>query len=289
MSIPRLLDPEKKKVRFASRNAVERYFSQCVATGINDRWLNISNRYRVTATKTYDVDLSLSSVDHAALIEYISASAPAHLIDGWSYLARATDAILRGDLNAAIHFSYYAELRAAMSLLACEGIGVFNQKHPIIDQGGVSTSPIRYITDKWNKTTKKFSSQRAGTHKVVWPLLHHWGSLKRAADLIEELVAPDGYTLRQWLNALGVPTPTKAISKQWLTAWGTDLTRLNEDHDSRNMASYRPSEFRLAPAPTAPHAIEFVSDLWKLFEPTIGGRFPQLEKELLKRVVRASG
>lgn len=289
MSIPRLHDPEKKKVRFASRKAVEQYFARCAAAGINDRWLDIGNRYRITATQTYEDDLSSSSVQHAELIEYISASAPAHLIDGWSYLARATDAILRGDLNAAIHFSYYAELRAAMSLLACEGIGVFNRKHPIIDQTGLSTVPVRKITGTWNKTTKKFNPKDAGTHMVVWPLLHHWGSLKRAANLIEELVAPDGYTLRQWLNALSITTPTKAISKQWLTTWGTDLSRLSEDHDSRNMASYRPSEFRLAPAPTAPNAIEFVSDLWKLFEPTVGGKFPQLEKELLKRIVRSSG
>lgn len=289
MNIPRLLNPDKTKVRLASRKAVQQYFVQWVAAGINDRWLDTANRYRETATKTYDDDLNSSSVHHASLIEYISASAPAHLIDGWSYLGRSTDAILRGDLNAAIHFAYYAELRAAMSLLACEGIGVFNGKHPIIDQTGSSTTPIKHITKSWNKTKKKYDSQGASTHRTVWPLLHHWGSLKRAADLIEELVAPDGYSLRQWLDALRIPTSIRAISKQWLTSWGTDLTRLTDDHDSRNMASYRPSEFRLAPAPDAPSAIEFVTDMWKLFEPTVGGRFPQLEKELLKRIIRTSG
>lgn len=289
MSIPRLLDPDKPKVRLASRKAVEQYFVRCAAAGINDRWLDATNRYRIMATKTYEEDLVSSSVSHAELIEYISASAPAHLIDGWSYLGRATDAILRGDLNAAIHFGYYAELRAAMSLLACEGIGVFKGKHPLIDQTGAATTPITHITKSWNKNRKKYDKQGAGTHKVVWPLLHHWGSLKRAANLIEEIIAPDGYLLRQWLDALSIPTSTKAISKQWLTSWGTDLTRLTDDHDSRNLASYRPSEFRLAPPPSASSAIEFVSDLWKLFEPTVGGRFPQLEKELLKRIIRASG
>lgn len=289
MNIPKLLNPDKTKVRLASRKAVQQYFAQWVAAGIDDRWLDAANRYRETATKTYDDDFNSSSVQHASLIEYISASAPAHLIDGWSYLGRSTDAILRGDLNAAIHFAYYAELRAAMSLLACEGIGVFNGKHPIIDQTGSYTSPIKHITKSWNKTKKKYESQGASTHKTVWPLLHHWGSLKRASDLIEELVAPDGYSLRQWLDAFRIPTSIRAISKQWLTSWGTDLTRLTDDHDSRNMASYRPSEFRLAPAPDASSAIEFVTDMWKLFEPTVGGRFPQLEKELLKRIIRTSG
>jgi len=289
MSIPRLLNSDKPKVRLASRKAVEEYFIRCATAGINDRWLDEANRYRMLATKTYDADEAMSSVHHAALIEYISASAPTHLIDGWSYLGRTTDAILRGDLNAAIHFAYYAELRAAMSLLACEGIGVFNGKHPIIDQSGTSTSPIKKITKSWNTAKKKYDLQSATTHRTVWPLLHHWGSLKRAANLIEELIAPDAYSLRQWLDALSIPSSMRAISKNWLTTWGTDLTRLTEDHDSRNMSSYRPSELRFAPAPAAPRAIEFVADLWKLFEPTTGGRFPQLEKELLKQIVRASG
>jgi hypothetical protein len=290
MTIPRLLDSDKTKVCLASRKAVQQYFIRQAAAGITDRWLDAANRYRKTATKTYDDDLASSSVRHDELIEYISASAPAHLIDGWSYLARAADAILRGDLNAAVHFAYYAELRAAMSLLACEGIGVFNAKHPIITQSGTSTTPIKQITRNWNKAKKKYDLQPASTHKTVWPLLHHWGSLKRAAILIEELVAPGGYTLHQWLDALGIPTSSaRAISRQWLELWGADLTRLTDDHDSRNMVSYRPSEFRLAPAPSAPKAIDFISELWKLFEPTVAGRFPQLEKELLKKIVRASG
>ena len=288
MSIPRLRNIDKPKVRLASRKAVEEYFIRCAAAGFDDRWIDETNHYRKLATKTYEADEASGSVHHTALIEYISASAPTHLIDGWSYLGRTTDAILRGDLNAAIHFAYYAELRAAMSLLACEGIGVFNKKHPIIDKSGTSTSPIKK-TESWNKVEKKYKTQPASTHGTVWPLLNHWGSLKRAENLIEGLIAPDGYTLRQWLDALSIPSSMRAISKKWLTTWGTDLTRLTDDHDSRNMSSYRPSELRLAPAPSAPSAIEFVADLWKLFEPTTGGRFPQLEKELLKRIVRASG
>jgi hypothetical protein len=176
-----------------------------------------------------------------------------------------------------------------MSLLACEGIGVFDKKHPIVGPSGVATSPISHIAGRWDNVKKKYGKDAATTHKVVWPLLQHWGTLKRAASLIEGLVAPEGHSLQQWLGALGIPMPTKAISKQWLVEWGMDLTRLTDDRESRNMASYRPSEFRLAPAPTATNAIEFVSDLWRLFEPTVGGRFPQLEKELLKKVIRSSG
>ncbi len=286
--LPRLLNADKSKVRLASRKAVEEYFIRLAAAGVNDRWIDESNRYREFATKTYDDDERSRSVDHVALIKYISASAPTHLIDGWSYLGRTTDAILRGDLNAAIHFAYYAELRAAMSLLACEGIGVFNSKHPVINKNSNSTSPIKNI-ELWDIGSRKYKRRKASTHMSVWPLLHHWGSLERAELLIERLIAPDGYTLRQWLDALSIPWSMRAISRKWLTTWGIDLSRLTNDHDLRNMSSYRPSELRFAPAPSAPAAIKFVTDLWKLFEPTTGGRFPQIEKELLKRVVRASG
>jgi hypothetical protein len=55
------------------------------------------------------------------------------------------------------------------------------------------------------------------------------------------------------------------------------------------MVSYRPSEFRLPPAQHAPEAINFVSKLWGLFEPASSGRFPELESELLRKIVRESG
>jgi len=200
MKTPRLVNADKGKVRLASRKAIEGYFVQRVAGSIKDGWLDSRNRYRISATKTYEDDLKSASVRDPELIDYIAASAPAHLIDGWSYLGRATDAVLRGDLSAAIHLGYYAELRAAMSLLASEGIGVFSTAHPLIDERGTSTAPIQKITNPWN--TKK--TMNANTHKTVWPLLHHWGTLKRASSLIEEFVAPDGYTLRQWLDALDI-------------------------------------------------------------------------------------
>lgn len=282
---PKLLSADEPKVQSASRKAVQLYFTRYAKSGINDRWIGPRNRYRKTAIQTYEHDARSSSIRHAALIDYISASAPTHLIDGWSYLGRATAAILRGDLNSAIHSAYYAELRAAMSLLASEGIGVFSSRHPVIEPAGTTTSSITHV-NVWNKTEKKYKSKPASTHRAIWPLLNYWSSLKRASTLIEGFIAPDGYSLKQWLVACGISSSTKAISKKWLKSWGTDLTRLTDDRESRNMVSYRPSELRLAPAPTALLAIDFVFDLWSLFEPTSGGRFPRLERELLKRVIR---
>ena len=55
------------------------------------------------------------------LTEYIGASTLGHCFDGWSYLGRATEAELAGDPGSARHLGYYAELRAAMSLLGRRG------------------------------------------------------------------------------------------------------------------------------------------------------------------------
>lgn len=286
----RLCNPDKTKVRKASRSAVQNYFAQLAAAGHPSCWLDPANRYRKTATQTYgnDYNATPKTVDDGALIAYIAASSPTHAIDGWSYLARATDAVLRGDLCAALHLGYYAELRAAMSILASEGIGVFNHRHPVINSSGVATGSICRAS-QWNGAKSKYTDKSAGTHVIVWPMLSHWGSLSKAAELLDALIAPEGYRLKRWLTALSIPQPVRAISKGWFEKWGIDLGRLSADHESRNMVSYRPSEFRLPPSPYAPDAINFVSKLWGLFEPATSGRFPELERELLKKIVRESG
>ena len=60
---------------------------------------------------------------------YISASSISHLIDSWGYLSGAISSLLNGNKPIAIHLAYYSELRAVMSFLASEGIGVFNNQH----------------------------------------------------------------------------------------------------------------------------------------------------------------
>ncbi|MHB1246326.1 MAG: hypothetical protein ACYCZH_07780 [Sulfuriferula sp.] len=175
-----------------------------------------------------------------------------------------------------------------MSLLASEGIGVFNNRHPIIAASGNSTTAITQL-EVWDKSLGKYRKGGAGTHVAIWPLLSHWCVHSRAANLIDNLIAPEGSGLSLWLEALGIPTPVGAISQNWFRQWGIDLIHLSEDHESRNMVSYRPSELRLPSPPSAQEAITFISALWELFEPQSGGRFPQVERELLRKIVRDIG
>jgi hypothetical protein len=124
---------------------------------------------------------------------------------------------------------------------------------------------------------------------MVWLALRHWSTLKRAGNLLEELIRPENISLVDWFSACGVVAPVREIARSWLRSWGLDLTMFDDDHDSRNLASYRPSEFRL-PSVLDPLVVTtFVEELWQLFEPSAGRRFPKLERFLLRRAVRKSG
>src|SRR5687767_14472213 len=112
----------KGRLRKASPVAIERYFQQHTGVARSSKWINKGNRYRVNCTDQYETDIKAHppAVDHPHLTSYIAASGPCHLIDGWSFLGRSIDAALRSDSYTAIHLGYYAELRAAMAILACE-------------------------------------------------------------------------------------------------------------------------------------------------------------------------
>jgi hypothetical protein len=159
-----------------------------------------------------------------------------------------------------------------MALLACEGIGVFNHKHAVV-------SPTRTIP----------LSASPGTHELAHLAIKHWSELARAASLLDEVVAPGGIAFSRWLKACHVTAPPRAIGQKWLQSWGLDLAALSDDKGLRNLASYRPSLFRLPPPIKQADLVEFFQQLWRLLEPSPGGRFPSLELQLLRKALRAAG
>jgi hypothetical protein len=263
-----------KLLRKASREKIEDYFIKLPQNQRSTKWLQKNNRYRLKCTKRYEEDCVavVPTLDKNHLIGYVSASAPTHVIDGWAYLGRAIDSALRGDQYNAIHLGYYAELRAAMALLAGEGIAIFSRFHAIVDENGdVSPFPKKPIRNKGGGL---------GTHAAVWPILKHWSGLKRASDLLDQAVSPGSFSLKEWLSAGGANLSVPAIARHWLSTWGLDLETLGDDRDLRNLASYRPSELR--------KTAQFVEELWQLFEPSPSRRFPNLERELLRRAWQKS-
>ena len=202
----------KEAIRRASRSAIEGYFSAISAKQRTSDWLCRTNRYRQSCSSRYSEDIAAnpSTVREKHLLAYVGASAPCHAIDGWSFLGRAIDSALRGDTYSAIHFGYYAKLRAAMSLLGAEGIGVFDNKHSLIDVSGKS-----FPFPKKGDVTGKH-----GTHAAIWPMLQHWATLSRAVDLVDDLIAPSGIPFSSWLSVAGSVHSLRALAKTRLSLLG---------------------------------------------------------------------
>ena len=238
--------------------------------------MQCSNQYAIDRVK--DPNTGTDRIDHASMVAYIAASCPTHVIDGWSSLSRAIGATLANDVYSACHIAYYAELRAAMALMAAEGVGILNNRHVAID----ATGNIQELPSLKN-------SRSNGTHAYAWPILRHWSRLNRSYDLIDNIYQPANVGLENWLAAMGSSVPAKAITREWIKVWGIDLALPEGDRTNRNLASYRPSAFRPPQLTTVDETTRFVAEMWQCFEPSKHGSFIHLEAHLLKRALTRGG
>ncbi len=229
-------------------------------------WLGPANSYSVSLSNPP----SGSASDAAA---YVSASAVLHVFDGWNYLSRAFDALLRGDRHTAIHLAYYAELRSAMSLLASQGVGVFNTEHI-----SVGTGPA---VKMWAKDE--------GTHKFVWRVLIEWAQTSDGIDALFSNIAVDGASLEDWLKAFGADrTSLSALTFEWLSAWSLDVDRFRKDRDLRNGVSYRPDSIRWPPEgafDALSESIDPILDAWNALAPLGLGQAGVLDLHLLREAL----
>jgi hypothetical protein len=255
----------KKTVKKASREAIEESFSFLKRHFRHNRWLGSGNRYRTKTIERLSADSRHGrTVNHLDLTQYIAASAPLHCADGWSLLGRAVDCHARRDNDSARHLAYYAELRAAISLLAAEGIAIFNTNH-------IAVEKLRQCN--------KFGGN---THKIAWQALEYWAELKRSADLLGRSIRVNGITLGEWLENFPPRGTLRAIGSRWLRTWGLDLRLFSDDRDMRNEASYRPTKLTERAPLDVDDAADFLCSLWSLYEPTALALFGNLDKHLLR-------
>lgn len=233
----------------------------------NGQWLDATNSYLEDTITKIEHDVSGNSINSTDLGAYLSISAPLHCVDGWTYLSRSINSLIHGDIHTARHLAYYAELRAAISILAAEGIGILNHQHFIIDR----SERCVILPDK------------RGTHSVVWPVLDYWSQQSSAADLIGSVVKPYGVSLVDWHREFESATTFPAIAAKWLNGWGLDLHQLNNDHHTRNAVSYRP--FRIShQLPASPSDVsKFVKSFWSNFLPSGSSKFDELDRFLLNK------
>ena len=271
---PTLTPTQQSILNTASRKAVSQYLSDMDQYFHKGRWVGWNNRYRKDIIKQLDADLRAipTSVRSKHLGEYIAASAILHCFDGWTFLSRALSAHIDGDQHTAHHLAYYAELRATMSLLASEGIGVFNRKHFVVDANKNCVLAVDNIR----------------THDFCWLALENWAKQRRSSDLLMDMIKPGGLTLQNWLTGFGTAPSSTSIGQDWLTSWGVDLKIVSLDHLGRNEVSYRPNYINQVNSITPIKASEFCRNFWELLEPSAFSRFEILDRHLLRISLRTS-
>ena len=271
-SSPRI-DQEIKFVAASSRGfqvvgqALDQYFE-------DRRWLASTNTYRDDVVGQIIDDCKTGGgLNSRDLCEYVAVSVPLHLAEGWEYLGQALYALLSGQPQVAVHLGYYAELRAAMSLLATQGFGVFSSYHCAIDGiGEAHCLP---------------SKGGLGTHDAAWAFLKEWADLTATGGRISEWIRPRGIPLSEWINSLPCTAEEgwNPVLSSVLQDVGLDLERMRDDRRARNYASYRPWDLRERVDWSLEEAVEFVVESVQLIEPSGIGRFDSLDQHLLREVV----
>lgn len=248
--------------------------SRVATYAAKSRWLTRQNQYLSNIVTQLKKDLKArpSTVNHGHLADYIAASIPLHVSDGWTFLGRSLASHLRGDSGTSRHLAYYAELRASMALLAAQGIGIFSGDHFVIEAGGT----VRQIPTA------------NGTHVAAWEILEAWSSLPSAAALLGEILTPGGFAMVDWVKAMPKGGAWATVSGYLVTQLGIDLAHYTSDRNARNESSYRPNLLRGQRELPVQRALEFASSFWGLLEPGETGAFGRLDQHLLRLALERS-
>ena len=254
---------------------------QRVAGTLSDgHWLAPSHRYRDRGRRLGNnrliSDLSNGTVHSAALAEYVATSAPVHCMDGWSLLGKSIHCLSRGDPYSAVHLAYYAELRAALALLAAEGIGVFVRTHCVIDSEG-NCSLVEALDE---------SKESIGNHMWTWLVFQWWARESRAVEFLRKVIAPGGQALGIWIESMTRSRfAIEELGSKWLRLWGLDIGRFFGDRDARNAASYWPNTTNSWAERNVEQNCQAIADIWMSLEPSSESRFAELDRHLLRIVL----
>ena len=205
--------------------------------------------------------------------EYIVASSLSHLKDAWSYFGQSINAILKNDTPLSKHFSYYSELRSALSLMATEGIAIYNNEHYYIDQ----------YENVQQFTRSSGDINELGTHKMVWVSMDTWSMLPKSRELLEKIIHIEGKSLKEWVEACDY-TKWCGLSYEIYKNIGIDLKYIAHDREMRNSVSYSPTDTFMRTCSIESNA-EFILKLWDLLEPN----FKKTDFSILKKSISLIG
>ncbi|MCL5995521.1 MAG: hypothetical protein M1546_05630 [Chloroflexi bacterium] len=187
-------------------------------------------------------DSSLATPDVQELADYLAMSTFCHLFDGWRYLSESALASIRGSRNISLHLAYYAEVRAALSILASNGVGIVNNKNFAIQASG----NVDWFSGK--------------THEVIWKAISLWAENPFSAQKVQSCLGAYGMNVDEWAEICGGKPSVNSFVEEWLKNWSIDLKTLKQDSTYRNTVTYN-IDLRA-------QALDGISSMWLSFVKT---------------------
>ncbi|MGE4337654.1 MAG: hypothetical protein AB7E55_16985 [Pigmentiphaga sp.] len=262
MPITPLSSGDKQTLALADVGVVRNALGKLTAHPVPP-WLRPGHPYPDGAPPKANAAFTAVAADD--LLEIIAVRGPLHSIDGWGYLGRALNALLTGQAHAARHLAYYAELRAALSILASAGIGVFNRQNVVVDAAG----QIHAMAER-------------GTHDMCWAAIVEWATLESSLQhLIKPIELAGGSLLDPFLEFF--PAGTSMLAGRLMADWGFDLEQGATDRGERNWSSYQPSALGLLATNPADDAA-FLRMFWRALRP----KGIELERHLLRILLESA-
>jgi hypothetical protein len=214
---------------------------------------------------------------------YLAASSLAHMLDGWMYLSNSINSLLSGDEGASVHLAYYAELRSAMSILATEGLGVFDRKHFGAFEGD-QCEIFKY---------RSRDASKGATHQFVWTAMDKWASSasKPSSNILKmfRVRGKSFYELTEFFHpsvATSVLLSERTI-KKWLKDWCFDIQAYRSDREGRNEVSYRPQRIKnFGQNIDFKSVVSSVNSFWNVLSPSGTDKFTLLDSYLLRKLFK---
>ncbi|HCN82416.1 MAG TPA: hypothetical protein DIT07_02185 [Sphingobacteriaceae bacterium] len=272
----------------ASADTVTNSFDDLHANFGGGSFLSSSNYLSNSPVDTIETQANIVPIKRRKLLgkyscEYIASSALLHNLDGWNYFGYGVNCILKGDNHTSRHLLYYSELRGVMSILASFGIGVFNNRHIIVD----SKRKMKYVNAPTPITNDR--SNKSGTHQFTWEAIDHlFGDAKVQMKFLKR-ISVDSISFYDWLDAFSINDSHKlSIATVLLKRLTIDLNTFANDRDARNEVSYRPYGFMNKFGIAGIDVLKQVHEIWAFSEP-IGndGEF-KLDFYLLRELLQSS-
>lgn len=234
----------------ASSEIIEIVFGELLNNLNSTRFLSPNNYLKSSTVKTLEKQFKKKPKKRKKFLskytlEYMSASALLHNIDAWTYFGHGISAILKGDEQTARHLFYYSELRASMSFLATQGIGVFSGRHIAATKKKKTlliNEVIPAIPASPGVTAAPEKQNIQGTHEFAWEAFDHYMRSDLNLTKVFDNYLVEGLSINFWLEKFNVNSSFRlSITRNFLKKLSFDIDHFSKDREARNEVSYRPS------------------------------------------------